>query len=310
MFGMPGGGPNLDVVGAAAAAGLRFVLTRGETAAVIMAATCADLTGTPGAVIVTRGPGLASAVNGIAHAALDRLPVVVIADTVAAADDGRISHQRLDQAALGRCVAKAALTVGSSHAAQAARHLVRLALGPPPGPVIANMDDSDGVSSGSGTAASGPGTVADGLGTVGRDGDSCDLTPLAEAFRAARRPVILLGAGAIGCTDAIRAALLGRGIPALHSYRARGIVPDSAAEAAPDQRGHDGVAAAFRRRPHHRAGGGRGGDDPGSLGLRRYDHPGLRARSRPRGHGRDGRLLHRRDDADGAAAGRDRCAGR
>ena len=81
VFGVPGGGPNLDVVGAAAAAGLRFVLARGETAATIMAATYADLTGTPGAVVVTRGPGLASAVNGIAHAALDRLPVVVIADT-------------------------------------------------------------------------------------------------------------------------------------------------------------------------------------------------------------------------------------
>ena len=112
MFGVPGGGPNLDVVGAAATAGLRFILAHGETAAVIMAATCADLTGTPGAVVVTRGPGLASAVNGIAHAALDRLPVVVIADTVAAADAGRVSHQRIDQAALGRSVAKAAITVG------------------------------------------------------------------------------------------------------------------------------------------------------------------------------------------------------
>ena len=112
MFGVPGGGPNLDVVGAAATAGLRFVLAHGETAAVIMAATYADLTGTPGAVVVTRGPGLASAVNGIAHAALDRLPVVVIADTVSAADASRISHQRIDQAALGRSVAKAAITVG------------------------------------------------------------------------------------------------------------------------------------------------------------------------------------------------------
>ncbi len=74
LFGVPGGGPNLDVVGAATAAGLRFVLTHTETAAAIMAATSADLTGTPGAVLVTRGPGLASAVNGIAHAALDRLP--------------------------------------------------------------------------------------------------------------------------------------------------------------------------------------------------------------------------------------------
>src|ERR1700757_1877196 len=108
MFGVPGGGPNLDVVGAAEAAGLRFILAHGETAATIMAATSADLTGTPGAVVVTRGPGLSSAVNGIAHAALDRLPVVVIADTVA---DTRISHQRIDQGVLGRSVAKAAVAV-------------------------------------------------------------------------------------------------------------------------------------------------------------------------------------------------------
>ena len=89
LFGVPGGGPNLDVVGAARAAGLRFVLTHTETAAAIMAATSADLTGTPGAVLVTRGPGLASAVNGIAHAALDRLPLVVIADTVRATEAGQ-----------------------------------------------------------------------------------------------------------------------------------------------------------------------------------------------------------------------------
>src|SRR5215470_15241449 len=139
MFGVPGGGPNLDVVGAAEAAGMRFVLAHGETAATIMAATSADLTGAPGAVVVTRGPGLASAVNGIAHAALDRLPVVVIADTVAAADAGRISHQRIDQAALGRSVAKAAVTVSGPPAAAEAVAIARAA---PAGPVIANMDAS------------------------------------------------------------------------------------------------------------------------------------------------------------------------
>jgi len=58
VFGVPGGGPNLDVVGAAAAAGLRFVLARGETVATIMAATYADLTGAPGAVVVTTWTGM------------------------------------------------------------------------------------------------------------------------------------------------------------------------------------------------------------------------------------------------------------
>jgi acetolactate synthase-1/2/3 large subunit len=219
VFGIPGGGPNLDVVGAAAASGLRFVLAHGEAAATIMAATCADLTGVPGAVVVTRGPGLASAVNGIAHAALDRLPVVVIADTVPAADRDRISHQRLDQDALGRSVAKAAITVGAGRAEQAASYAVALAVAPPQGPVVVNVD----------AGAHDALPRRDGLDTP-LPGD--DLAPLTAARGTARRPVVLLGPGAIRHTGAVRAALVGSGIPALHSYRARGIVPDSAAEAA------------------------------------------------------------------------------
>ena len=235
MFGVPGGGPNLDVVGAAAAAGLRFVLTHTENAAAIMAATSADLTGAPGAVLVTRGPGLASAVNGIAHAALDRLPLVVIADTVRAGEAGRVSHQRLDQGALGRSVAKAALTVGGDRqAGQAAARLVGQALAAPPGPVVALMDDSALASSAHTADDPGPAPGAATPGQAPRTGitPAADLAPLASALRMARRPVLLLGARAIAHTAAIRAAVVGRGIPALHTYRARGIVPDSAAEAA------------------------------------------------------------------------------
>jgi len=237
MFGVPGGGPNLDVVGAAEAAGLRFVLAHAETAATIMAATSADLTGTPGAVVVTRGPGLASAVNGIAHAALDRLPVVVIADTVAAT---RISHQRIDQGALGRSVAKAAVAVSGPPTAARA---VATALAAPPGPVIANMDDGKANEQGSpwmddGAADQrGPRRVQNGVEVqtlqAGQDmAARAGRAILAEAVAGARRPVLLLGTGAIPRTAAVRDALDGRGIPALHTYRARGVLPDSGAEAA------------------------------------------------------------------------------
>ncbi len=100
MFGLPGGGPNLDVIGAAVRRGLRFVLAHDETAASIMAATHGLLTGSPTAVVVTRGPGVASAANGIAQAQLDRYPLVAITDTVPAHQRARVSHQRLDQQAL------------------------------------------------------------------------------------------------------------------------------------------------------------------------------------------------------------------
>jgi acetolactate synthase-1/2/3 large subunit len=249
MFGVPGGGPNLDVVGAAAAAGIPFVLAHGETAATIMAATCADLTGAPGAVVVTRGPGLASAVNGIAHATLDRLPVVVIADTVPAHQRDRVSHQRLDQAALGRSVAKAAVTAGPGQPGPAAGLAVRLALAAPAGPVVINMDP--GVDAAPANVEAAPAAVAatdtvpvtddapamtNGPGALPApraDADAGhDLAPLAAALRAARRPVLLLGPGALAHAAAVRDALTGSGVPALHSYRARGIMPDSGAEAA------------------------------------------------------------------------------
>jgi acetolactate synthase-1/2/3 large subunit len=243
VFGVPGGGPNLDVVGAAAAAGMSFVLAHGETAATIMAATCADLTGAPGAVVVTRGPGLASAVNGIAHATLDRLPVVVIADTVPGHQRDRVSHQRLDQAALGRSVAKAALTAGPGHPEQAAHLAVQLALAAPAGPVVINMDPgADAVPAMAGADATGAAPTltsgpAAGGGTLptpraGADAAGHGLAPLAAALRAARRPVLLLGPGALAHAAAVRDALTGSGIPALHTYRARGIMPDSGAEAA------------------------------------------------------------------------------
>ena len=224
MFGVPGGGPNLDVVGAAEAAGLRFVLAHGETAATIMAATSADLTGVPGAVVVTRGPGLASAVNGIAHAALDRLPVVVIADTVT---DARISHQRIDQGALGRSVAKAAVAVSGPPTAVEA---VATALAAPPGPVIANMDD--GAADKRGPRRLQNGVEAQTLRAAEDMAARAGRAILAEAVAGARRPVLLLGTGAIPRTAAVRDALGGRGIPALHTYRARGVLPDSGAEAA------------------------------------------------------------------------------
>ncbi|MGO9220493.1 MAG: hypothetical protein ACLP5E_22450 [Streptosporangiaceae bacterium] len=67
---------------------------------------------------------------------------MVISDTVRAAEAGRVSHQRLDQGALGRPVAKAALTIGTDRAGQASSRLVSRALAAPPGPVIALMDDS------------------------------------------------------------------------------------------------------------------------------------------------------------------------
>src|SRR5262245_25020983 len=93
IFGVPGGGPNLDMIGAAQELGIGFVLAHGEFAACVMAATHGRLTGTPGVALVTRGPGLTSAANGLAQATLDRFPLLLISDAVPAAHAARYAHQ-------------------------------------------------------------------------------------------------------------------------------------------------------------------------------------------------------------------------
>src|SRR5579862_4459724 len=80
LFGVPGGGGNLDLVEAASRAGLPFVLTATETGAAIAAQVQADLTGGLGACLTTLGPGAASAINGVACARLERAPLLVFTD--------------------------------------------------------------------------------------------------------------------------------------------------------------------------------------------------------------------------------------
>src|SRR5258708_10303826 len=81
LFGVPGGGSNLDLVEAAGRAGLPFVLTSTETAGALAAMAQAEVTGRLGACVTTLGPGAASVVNGVACAFLDRAPVIVFTDS-------------------------------------------------------------------------------------------------------------------------------------------------------------------------------------------------------------------------------------
>src|SRR5215468_5300475 len=80
LFGVPGGGSNLELIEAARIAGMPFVLCHQESAACIMAAVTGELTGAPGAALSTLGPGVAASAIGLAHAFLDRSPMIYLSD--------------------------------------------------------------------------------------------------------------------------------------------------------------------------------------------------------------------------------------
>lgn len=216
VFGVPGGGSNLDVVGAVEAAGMRFVLAHTETAAVIMASVAGELAGAPGGCVVTRGPGAASAVNGIAQAFLDRQPMVLVTDCVTAAQRDRISHQRLDQTTLLGTVSKRSIAYGADDGAATAEAAVALAMSAPPGPVHLDFDA---------TAAGDHPPPAAAVGAA-------DLCRARELLASARRPVVVAGIAAVPVADAVRRLVAGTGIPVLTTYKAKGVIADTSPHAA------------------------------------------------------------------------------
>lgn len=212
IFGMPGGGNNLDVIGAAEAAGLRFVLAHGETNAVLMAAVYGDLTGRPTACVVTRGPGAASAVNGVANALLDRQAVLLVADSVDSAAAPRILHQQLDQRAMFAPIAKWVAVLTEQDPGATARAAISVAMTPPRGPVVVNVDPP-------GADPSVPDVDGDVVAKLPED--------FTARIAAARRPIIVLGTGARDAATEVRELVRGTSVPVLTTYRAKGLIPES-----------------------------------------------------------------------------------
>ena len=214
LFGLPGGGPNLDMIGSAQALGIEFVLAHGETAACMMAASYGRLTGTAGTAVVTRGPGLTSAANGLAQATLDRFPLLLVSDTVSRANAGRTAHQRLDQVAAAAPLTKWSGTLGTAKPVELVVAAARLAVTAPAGAVHLAFDPTV------------PGDAPPAL-PPDPSPDVADLERARLLLAAARRPVVIVGLDGARPPAEVRAALQSFDGPVLVTYQAKGTVPES-----------------------------------------------------------------------------------
>jgi acetolactate synthase-1/2/3 large subunit len=220
LFGVPGGGSNLEILEAARARGLQFVLGHQEWAATIMAAVTGDLTGRPGVVLSTLGPGVTASATGLAHASLDRSPVIYISDRHPTAVLEYASHQYLDHAAHVGPIVKGSVTVTPDSASHWVAHAVRLALAEPRGPVHLDLPAD--------VAGRSAVPVATDLGPSPPAAlDGVRVEEAARMIRAARRPIVIAG---LGCRTAdakwLRAFAEALPAPVLTTYKAKGAIPD------------------------------------------------------------------------------------
>ncbi|MDX2287427.1 MAG: thiamine pyrophosphate-binding protein [Hyphomicrobiaceae bacterium] len=225
-FGMPGG-EIVTFVDALQQAGLRFVLCRHENSAAFMAAGASTMTGAPGVLVTTLGPGLANAVNGVADAAQERIPLVVVSGVLDVELRGRYTHQIFDQQALLRSLVKGSFEIGPEGAGAVMARAVRLALTPPMGPV--HIDIAPSVAA---RAAHGLDRVV--MPTVqvrpGPNRDDPAVADLARRLATAARPLILAGFEAARtprASAALRSLAEAVGAPVVTTYKGKGVIDET-----------------------------------------------------------------------------------
>lgn len=219
IFGVPGGGSSLDLIEAAKAAGIPFVLARTENGAGIMASALAELTQRPVGLLVTRGPGVSNAANGMATASLERSPVIMVADGFGAEEARYATHQLFDQVAMMTAVTRSTSRVPHRPAGEAAATALEAALAHPRGPSYIQLP---------GEAARAPGREASYAAPVLPTPDQAATAEARSLLALARRPVIVAGLEAqdpIRC-EATRALAEATGCPVLPTYKAKGVIPD------------------------------------------------------------------------------------
>src|SRR2546425_521813 len=220
-FGIPGG-EVLAVMDALARAGIAFHLVKHETPGGFMADAVAHLTRTPGVLVATLGPGVSNLVTAVAHAYLDRTPMLVLTARIDPGVAPTYTHQIFDHGALLRPVTKPTFTVGRDGATALVDRAVLLATADPPGPVhldipvrVASMEVER-------SRESLPRRARVGLAPGG------ELDTLVGWLGRAERPLVLAGLGILhhDAHAELRAFVRRAGAAVITTYKAKGVVSE------------------------------------------------------------------------------------
>lgn len=221
-FGIPGG-EVLTVMHALADAGLDFTLTKHENAAGFMAEGTYHATGTPGVLIATLGPGVANAVNVIANAEQDRVPLIFLTGCVDDAVAAGYTHQVFDHRALLAPVTKASFRLVEGAVETIVAKALTVAMEGRPGPVHIDVPMSIASAEQAKPHKADPVTYAPAAPALGPD-----LERARALFAAAERPILLAGlevltqGGEQGVADFVRR----HQIPTITTYKAKGVLPE------------------------------------------------------------------------------------
>jgi acetolactate synthase I/II/III large subunit len=225
VFGTPGS-DTIDLIHALKSEGIDYTLTHHENTAAYMAATYGELTGVPGVVVVTKGPGVTNLASGIAAAFYDRRPVIFLSAIISPNILEKNPHQEVPLIPFGKLIAKLSEEMTHENAAELLPRAYRTAISPRPGAVYIPISPREAKAELSVADAEAEKIIkAD---VAPEKGKVPDISAAAELLRKARRPVAVVGVGVVGTSTSAEtvAALEALGMPACVTLQAVGQVPN------------------------------------------------------------------------------------
>jgi acetolactate synthase-1/2/3 large subunit len=225
IFGLCGH-TNIALLDAIGKSRIRFVSTRHEQVAAHAADGYARASGKPGVLLTHLGPGLTNATTGVANAALDSIPMVVIAGDIPSYYYGRHPHQEMnlhqdaDQFQVYRPFCKRVYRVDRAEdLPRVMERAFHLAQSGRPGPVLVDVPmDLFSADLPSDAFHKMPAEIA--RTTI----DEITARRIAEALAGAERPVIYAGGGVLSAraTDELAALAVALDVPVAHSLMGKG----------------------------------------------------------------------------------------
>jgi acetolactate synthase-1/2/3 large subunit len=222
-FGIPGG-EVLTAMDALAEAGIRFELCKQENAGGFMAEGTYHVTGAPGVLLATLGPGAANAVNVVANAEQDRVPLIFITGCVDPAKAAGYTHQVFDHGAVLKPITKASFLLSDGAVARQVDKALAIALEGRPGPV--HLDLPIGLA---GREQPEPGVPGPLRGAATGPTPGLELDAARKALAEARRPLLVAGLEVLvqGAAPAVARLARDFSIPLITTYKAKGVLPES-----------------------------------------------------------------------------------
>ena len=226
IYGLSGGAA-IPIFDALVGSKIKLILVRHEQNATHMADGYARATGKPGVVLVTSGPGATNTVTGIMTAHMDSVPMIVLTGQTISPMLGKDAFQESDIVGISMPIVKHSYLVKNTNdIPRIIKESFYITNTGRPGPVLIDLPKD--VTSAPFKGSLNPKMDIPGY-SVPSIGNKADILKMAKLFKGSKKPLLLVGHGAViaKAENAVRALARKLRSPVTNTLLGKGVFPET-----------------------------------------------------------------------------------